>query len=72
MADSSQHYAVVLLGESEEGHRVAGNSDLDTFTVADVPRALRDAVGEEQKGPRATRRRTTCSGSGRWRTGRRT
>ncbi|BDH68538.1 sensor histidine kinase [Streptomyces albidoflavus] len=50
MADSSQHYAVVLLGESEEGHRVAGNSDLDTFTVADVPRALRDAVGEEQKG----------------------
>ncbi|WP_436737087.1 ATP-binding protein [Streptomyces sp. BBFR102] len=50
MADSSQHYSVVLLAENEDGHRIAGNSDLDTFTVADVPRSLRDAVGEEQEG----------------------
>ncbi|MFB6595117.1 ATP-binding protein [Streptomyces diastaticus] len=47
MADSSQHYSVVLLARNEDGHLVAGNSDLDTFTVADVPRPLRDAVGEE-------------------------
>ncbi|MFD4988323.1 sensor histidine kinase [Streptomyces sp. NPDC058374] len=53
MADSSQHYSVVLLAENAEhagGQRVAGNSDLDSFTVADVPRSLRDAVGEEHKG----------------------
>ncbi|GAA2321207.1 HAMP domain-containing histidine kinase [Streptomyces kunmingensis] len=48
MADSSQHFSVLLIGTDENGREVVGNSDLDAFTVADVPRSLRDAVTEKQ------------------------
>jgi two-component system sensor histidine kinase MtrB len=49
MADSSQHFSVLLIGTDENGRRVVGNSDLDAFTVADVPRSLRDAVDRKQR-----------------------
>ncbi|MFJ9039229.1 ATP-binding protein [Streptomyces sp. NPDC102406] len=49
MADSSQHFSVLLIGTDENGRRVVGNSDLDAFTVADVPRSLRDAVDKKQR-----------------------
>ncbi|MFI6344445.1 ATP-binding protein [Streptomyces sp. NPDC050560] len=47
MADSSQHFSVLLVvGEGGEGV-VVGNSDLD-FTLAEVPDSLRTAVGKRQ------------------------
>ncbi|MFF3490916.1 ATP-binding protein [Streptomyces sp. NPDC002795] len=48
MAGSSQHFSVMLMAKDENGRRVVGNSDLDAFTVADVPKSLRDAVTEKQ------------------------
>ncbi|MGD6743683.1 ATP-binding protein [Streptomyces sp. BH106] len=48
MAGSSQHFSVMLMAEDEDGRRVVGNSDLDAFTVADVPKSLQDAVTEKQ------------------------
>ncbi|MFJ8952095.1 ATP-binding protein [Streptomyces sp. NPDC102381] len=48
MAGSSQHFSVMLMAKDEDGRRVVGNSDLDAFTVADVPKSLRDAVTKKQ------------------------
>ncbi|MFI0237140.1 ATP-binding protein [Streptomyces sp. NPDC016845] len=48
MADSSQHFSVLLIDTDENDRRVVGNSDLDAFTVADVPRSLRAAVDKKQ------------------------
>ncbi|MFD8571633.1 ATP-binding protein [Streptomyces sp. NPDC057694] len=48
MADSSQHFSVLLIGTDENGRQVVGNSDLDAFTLADVPDALQDAVNRKQ------------------------
>ncbi|MFF2845157.1 ATP-binding protein [Streptomyces sp. NPDC058001] len=48
MATSSQHFSVLLIATDENGATVVGNSDLDTFTLQDVPRALRAAVNKEQ------------------------
>ncbi|WP_309056760.1 ATP-binding protein [Streptomyces sp.] len=44
MAGGSAGYQVLLLGEREAGKPIVGASDPDTFTLADVPRALREAV----------------------------
>ncbi|GAA3898231.1 two-component system sensor histidine kinase AfsQ2 [Streptomyces gulbargensis] len=44
MASGSAGYQVLLLGEREAGKPIVGASDPDTFTLADVPRALREAV----------------------------
>ncbi|MEU6842843.1 HAMP domain-containing sensor histidine kinase [Streptomyces sp. NPDC046716] len=49
MADSSQHFSVLLIGTDENGRQVVGNSDLDAFTLADVPDSLQDAVNREQE-----------------------
>ncbi|MEV1024415.1 HAMP domain-containing sensor histidine kinase [Streptomyces sp. NPDC050264] len=49
MANSSQHFSVLLIGTDENGRRVVGNSDLDAFTVADVPDSLQDAVEKKQR-----------------------
>ncbi|QKW10755.1 HAMP domain-containing histidine kinase [Streptomyces sp. NA04227] len=48
MAQSSQHFSVLLIGTDEDGNTVVGNSDLDRFTLEDVPRSLRDAVNRKQ------------------------
>ncbi|MFD5126217.1 ATP-binding protein [Streptomyces sp. NPDC058385] len=51
MASSSQHFSVLLISEDSEnsvGRRIAGNSDLDAITLAEVPRSLRDAVNRKQ------------------------
>ncbi|MFE0774133.1 two-component sensor histidine kinase, partial [Streptomyces sp. NPDC058861] len=44
MASGSAGYQVLLLGERDEGKPIVGASDPDDFTLADVPRPLRDAV----------------------------
>ncbi|MCX3059371.1 HAMP domain-containing histidine kinase [Streptomyces sp. GXMU-J5] len=49
MADSSQHFSVLLVGTDDNGRQVAGNSDLDAFTLQDVPVSLREAVAQKQK-----------------------
>ncbi|MFE7036290.1 ATP-binding protein [Streptomyces sp. NPDC057621] len=49
MANSSQRFSVLLIAEDENGTAVRGNSDLDTFTLADVPQSLQKAVNKEQK-----------------------
>ncbi|WP_413761291.1 ATP-binding protein [Streptomyces sp. MMBL 11-3] len=49
MANSSQRFSVLLIAEDENGKTVRGNSDLDTFTLDDVPRSLQQAVNKEQK-----------------------
>ncbi|MGW1889574.1 ATP-binding protein [Streptomyces sp. NPDC002004] len=48
MANSSQHFSVLLIGEDENGRTVVGNSDLDTFTLEDVPKSLQAAVARKQ------------------------
>ncbi|MFF2509372.1 ATP-binding protein [Streptomyces sp. NPDC058067] len=48
MASSSQHFSVLLISDTKDGRRIAGNSDLDAITLAEVPRSLRDAVNREQ------------------------
>ncbi|MFE5053574.1 ATP-binding protein [Streptomyces sp. NPDC056637] len=48
MAGSSQHFSVLLISDDKDGRRIAGNSDLDAITLAEVPRPLRDAVNREQ------------------------
>ncbi|MFD9909326.1 ATP-binding protein [Streptomyces sp. NPDC059063] len=48
MAKSSQRYSVLLVGENARGERIFGYSDLDAFTLAKVPKPLRDAVKKEQ------------------------
>ncbi|WP_353944390.1 HAMP domain-containing sensor histidine kinase [Streptomyces sp. HUAS MG91] len=49
MADSSQHFSVLLIGTDENGRQVVGNSDLDAFTLADVPDSLQGAVNRKQE-----------------------
>ncbi|MGW3653590.1 ATP-binding protein [Streptomyces sp. NPDC000878] len=49
MAASSQRFSVLLVAEDESGRTVVGNSGaLDTFSLTDVPKSLRTAVGKEQ------------------------
>ncbi|MDV5147943.1 HAMP domain-containing sensor histidine kinase [Streptomyces sp. SBC-4] len=48
MASGSAGYQVLLLGERAAGKPIAGASDPDDFTLADVPRSLRDAVDTER------------------------
>ncbi|CAM5416587.1 histidine kinase dimerization/phospho-acceptor domain-containing protein [Streptomyces narbonensis] len=45
---SSANYQVLLLGERAVGKPIVGASDPDDFTLADVPRSLRDAVDTER------------------------
>ncbi|MFC3578459.1 HAMP domain-containing sensor histidine kinase [Streptomyces yaanensis] len=49
MADSSQRFSVLLVATDEHGKTVTGNSDLDTFTLEDVPKSLQKAVNKQQK-----------------------
>ena len=46
MAHGSQGYSVVLIGENPDGRTVVGTSELDAFTLKDVPASLRTAVNE--------------------------
>ncbi|NBE56401.1 sensor histidine kinase [Streptomyces boluensis] len=46
MAHGSQGYSVLLIGENPDGRTVVGTSELDAFTLDDVPRSLRKAVDE--------------------------
>ncbi|MFI9747266.1 ATP-binding protein [Streptomyces sp. NPDC052494] len=48
MASGSAGYQVLLLGERAAGKPIVGASDPDDFTLADVPRSLRDAVDTER------------------------
>ncbi|WP_411576988.1 sensor histidine kinase [Streptomyces sp. SCSIO ZS0520] len=48
MAGTGQHFSVLLIAQDEDGNTVVGNSDLDRFTLADVPRPLREAVDRRQ------------------------
>ncbi len=48
MANSSQRFSVLLVATDEHGKTVVGNSDLDTFTLKDVPKSLRTAVNKKQ------------------------
>ncbi|MFD9031267.1 ATP-binding protein [Streptomyces sp. NPDC059567] len=48
MAGGSSGYSVLLLGERDAGKPIIGASNPDTFTLADVPDALRDQVETEQ------------------------
>ncbi|MFF0446920.1 ATP-binding protein [Streptomyces sp. NPDC004609] len=41
-------YNVLLIGERDEGKPVVGASDLDVFTLGDVPRRLQVAVNDRQ------------------------
>ncbi|MFE7425961.1 ATP-binding protein [Streptomyces sp. NPDC057545] len=49
MASSSPGYSVLLVDERDAGKPIVGNSDLDTFTLDNVPTPLQKAVTEEQK-----------------------
>ncbi|MEU8585401.1 HAMP domain-containing sensor histidine kinase [Streptomyces sp. NPDC048664] len=48
MANSSQRFSVLLVATDEHGRTVVGNSDLDTFTLENVPKSLQKAVGRQQ------------------------
>ncbi|MFE2562070.1 ATP-binding protein [Streptomyces sp. NPDC059352] len=48
MASGSAGYQVLLLGERDAGKPIVGASDPDDFTLADVPRSLREAVDTER------------------------
>ncbi|MFD6420150.1 ATP-binding protein [Streptomyces sp. NPDC060194] len=48
MSNSAQQYSVLLISVNEDGRTVTGNSDLDTFTLDDVPQSLQDAVRRRQ------------------------
>ncbi|MFC9791965.1 ATP-binding protein [Streptomyces sp. NPDC057695] len=48
MATGSANYQVLLLGERAAGKPIVGASNPDDFTLADVPRALREAVDTER------------------------
>ncbi|MER7697540.1 HAMP domain-containing sensor histidine kinase [Streptomyces sp. NPDC096095] len=48
MASSSPGYSVLLEAERERGKPIVGYSDLDTFTLADVPDSLREQVSRKQ------------------------
>ncbi|WP_328537055.1 HAMP domain-containing sensor histidine kinase [Streptomyces sp. NBC_00344] len=46
---SNPGYSVLLVGERAKGKPVVGYSNLDGFTLSDVPKRLQDAVGKQQK-----------------------
>nr|WP_241267426.1 HAMP domain-containing sensor histidine kinase [Streptomyces scabichelini] len=48
MANSPQGFSVLLIAENEAGRTVVGNSDLDDFSLEDVPKSLQKAVNREQ------------------------
>lgn len=48
MANSSQRFSVLLTAEDANGRTITGNSELDTFTLEDVPESLRKAVNKQQ------------------------
>ncbi|MFD7066381.1 sensor histidine kinase [Streptomyces sp. NPDC059913] len=48
MASSSPGYSVLLVDERDTGKPIVGNSDLDTFTLDNVPLPLQKAVGKKQ------------------------
>ncbi|MFE0105138.1 ATP-binding protein [Streptomyces sp. NPDC059009] len=48
MASSSQGYSVLLIATDAQGDTVTGYSDLGQFTLAKVPKSLRQAVDKEQ------------------------
>jgi len=48
MANSSQRFSVLLTAEDVDGKLITGNSELDTFTLEDVPKSLRKAVNKQQ------------------------
>ncbi|GAA3769695.1 HAMP domain-containing sensor histidine kinase [Streptomyces chiangmaiensis] len=48
MANSSQRFSVLLVATDEQGRTVVGNSDLDAFTLEDVPKSLQKAVNKQQ------------------------
>ncbi|WP_406383476.1 ATP-binding protein [Streptomyces sp. NBC_01618] len=48
MASSSPGYSVLLVDERAAGKPIVGNSDLDTFTLDNVPLSLQKAVNEKQ------------------------
>ncbi|MGW2304079.1 ATP-binding protein [Streptomyces sp. NPDC001809] len=48
MATGSANYQVLLLGERAAGKPIVGASNPDDFTLADVPRTLREAVDTER------------------------
>ncbi|MEU6220445.1 HAMP domain-containing sensor histidine kinase [Streptomyces sp. NPDC047022] len=49
MANSSQRFSVLLVATDEQGKTVVGKSDLDTFTLEDVPKSLQKAVEKQQR-----------------------
>ncbi|MER7520059.1 HAMP domain-containing sensor histidine kinase [Streptomyces sp. NPDC126499] len=48
MASGSAGYSVLLIGERDAGKPIVGASNPDVFTLADVPRSLRTAVGTKR------------------------
>ncbi len=48
MARSSQNYQVLLVGETADGRRCAAASNVDDFSLADVPERLRSAVAKKR------------------------
>ncbi|MET7436584.1 HAMP domain-containing sensor histidine kinase [Streptomyces sp. NPDC004082] len=48
MANSSQRFSVLLVEADKSGRTVTGNSDLDAFTLEDVPKSLQKAVNKRQ------------------------
>lgn len=48
MASSSPGYSVLLVDERDAGKPIVGNSDLDTFTLDNVPLSLQKAVNKKQ------------------------
>lgn len=49
MADTTQNYQVVLIGGTRAGERCTALAGAGDFTLADVPEALRRAVGERRE-----------------------
>ena len=48
MADSGQHFSVLLIDRNEHGHQVVGASAPGSFSLDDVPDSLRAAVAKRQ------------------------
>jgi two-component system sensor histidine kinase MtrB len=48
MADSGQHFSVLLVAQDERGTPITGSSAPDSFTPSDLPATLRSAVAKRQ------------------------
>ncbi|WP_274561594.1 sensor histidine kinase [Streptomyces spiramyceticus] len=48
-ASSGPGYSVLLVDQRAAGKPIVGNSDIDAFTLEDVPQELQDAVNRRQK-----------------------